>query len=231
MKYALTVALLALTLAGCSDGTDPEGTIILEADFNEASGWTPDFVDVATAQETEVEFVGKVQALPPNLPADRFGLYHAGTNISDDLFMYFKKQVVGVVPDQVYDATFEVTFASNAGAGCDIGPSSIWVKAGASQQQPARRVDSDGMLRLSVDKGQQQNDGASALNLGDIRNTTSGCPQDAPFGARFVTSGSRTVEVQATPDGSLWVFLGSESGFEVRHELYFLTLRVVLRPR
>lgn len=231
MTRALTQALMLLVLAACDSGADPEGTIILEADFNEASGWTPDFVDVAVDQETEVEFVGKVQALPPSLPAGRFGLYHAGTNISDDLFMYFKKQVVGVEPEQVYDATFEATFASNAGAGCDIGPSSIWVKAGASQQQPARQVDSDGMLRLSVDKGQQQNDGASALNLGDIRNTTSGCPQDAPFAAKSLTSGNRTVEVQATPDGSLWVFLGSESGFEIRHELYFLTLRVVLRPR
>jgi hypothetical protein len=231
MRHALTVAALALALAGCNSGTDPEGTIILEADFNEASGWAADFVDVAATQEADVNFVGKVQALPPNLPADRFGLYHAGTNISDDLFMYFKKQVIGVVPDQVYDASFEVSFASTAGAGCDVGPSSIWVKAGASQQQPSRRVDNSGILRLSVDKGQQQNDGASALNLGDIRNTTAGCTQGAPFAAKTVTSGSRSIEVQATPDGSLWVFLGSESGFEIRHELYFLTLKVTLRPK
>jgi hypothetical protein len=231
MRRAWTAAIFALVLAGCNSGTDPEGTIILQADFNEASGWTADFVDVPVAQESSVEFIGKVQALPPNLPADRFGLYHAGTNVSDDLFMYFKKQVVGLVPDQVYDASFELSFASNAGAGCDIGPSSIWVKAGISQQQPARLVDNAGVLRLSVDKGQQQNDGASALNLGDIRNTTAGCTQGAPFAARTLTSGSRAVEVQATPDGSLWVFLGSESGFEVRHELYFLTLKVTLRPR
>lgn len=231
MRHALIAGTLALALAACNSGTDPEGTIVLQADFNEASGWTPDFVDVAVAQEGSVEFVSGVQTLPPNLPTERFGLYHAGTNVSDDLFMYFKKQVVGLVPEQVYDASFEVSIGSNAGAGCDIGPSSIWVKTGISQQQPVRLVDNAGVLRLSVDKGQQQNDGASALNLGDIRNTTAGCTQGAPFAAKTLTSGSRSVEVQATPDGSLWVFLGSESGFEVRHELYFLTLKITLRPR
>lgn len=232
MRRTGWILMGALALAaGCDSGSEPGGTIVLTADFNEATPWTADFVDVAVAQETDVEFVHGIRPLPANLPDGKSGLYHAGTNISDDLFMFFKRQVVGVVPDQVYDAAFELTIGSNAGAGCDIGASSIWVKAGVSIQQPFRVVDNAGYLRLNVDKGDQINSGATALNLGDIRNTTAGCPSDAPFAQKTLTSGSRTIEVQATPDGSLWVYFGTESGFEIRHEVYFLSLKVTLRPK
>jgi hypothetical protein len=115
----------------------------------------PDFVDVASAQRL-TSTRGR-QALPPNLPADHFGLYYAGINVSDDLFMYFKGRSWAWCLT-MYDATVEVTLP-NAGAGCDIGPSSIWVKAGASQQQPARRVKRR-HAAAQRDAGQQQNDGA-----------------------------------------------------------------------
>ncbi|MBS1241509.1 MAG: hypothetical protein H6R40_936, partial [Gemmatimonadetes bacterium] len=224
----------AVFLAGavaCSDNTAPEGTIILEADFNQAAGWTADFVDVPASQEPDVQFDAGTRTLPDNLGAGQQGLYHAGTNISDDLFMFFRKQVSGLEPGTAYQATFELTFASTAGAGCDVGPSSIWIKAGLSPQVPARTVDGSGNLRLTVDKGQQASDGATALNLGDIRNAVPGCPSGGTWGGKTLTSGGRSLTVTTTSDGKLWLYFGSESGFEIRHELYFLHLKATLTPR
>ena len=129
-------AALLLVTAACSDNTAPDGTLILEADFNQAAGWTADFVDVPASQEPDVQFEAGTRSLPDNLGAGQRGLYHAGTNISDDLFMFFRKQVSGLEPGTTYRATFELTFASTAGAGCDVGPSSIWIKAGLSPQTP-----------------------------------------------------------------------------------------------
>ena len=223
--------LLMLGVPACSDGTAPGGTLILEADFNQAAGWVADFVDVPASQESDVQFEAGTRPLPDNLGAGQQGLYHAGTNISDDLFMFFRKQVSGLEPGTTYRATFELTFASTAGAGCDVGPSSIWIKAGLSPQAPSRTVDGSGNLRLTVDKGQQENDGTAALNLGDIRNAVPGCPSNGAWGGRTITSGSRSLTVTTTPEGSLWLFFGSESGFEIRHELYFLRLKATLTPR
>ena len=106
--------LLMLGMPACSDGTAPGGTLVLEADFNQAAGWVADFVDVPASQEPDVQFEAGTRPLPDNLGAGQQGLYHAGTNISDDLFMFFRKQVSGLEPGTTYRATFERTFASTA---------------------------------------------------------------------------------------------------------------------
>ncbi len=46
------------------------------------------------------------------------GLYTAGTNRSDDLFIYIKKKFTGFAPNQNYLLTFSVTFLTDAPAGC-----------------------------------------------------------------------------------------------------------------
>lgn len=222
--------LLLAGAAACSASSTPEGTTVFEADFNTASDWAADFVDVPASQELDVEFEAGLRPLPGSLGAGRQGLYHAGTNISDDLFMFFRKQVSGLEPLAAYRATFEITFASAAGAGCDIGASSIWIKAGASGAVPSRMVDGAGHFRLTVDKGQQVSDGSAALNLGDIRNDLPGCPSETLWGSQTLTSGARSIEVTATEQGTAWLFFGSESGFEIRHELYFMALKTTLSP-
>ena len=101
------------------------------------------------------------------------------------------------------------------------------MKAGAAETEPVRVVDDRGIVRLSVDKGNQRNSGTNALLLGDIRNGEPGCGDEVPFAEATVTL-DRTITVQADDGGGLWLFFGTESAFEVAHQLHFTELRVSL---
>lgn len=222
----LPIALL-LAAACSNDPAAPVEPVQFSFDFHTEAVWAADFTDFAAAQEAAIEFVADRRPLPAPLDQSRQALYHTGQNLSDDLFMYFKRQVSGLVPGRTYRARITMLIASPSGAGCDIGPSSIWVKAGASTQEPARTV-VDGYVRLSVDKGEQQNEGSAALILGDIRNTLPGCPSPGVWGTKALTSGTRSIRVTATAQGTVWLFFGTESGFEIGHETAFLEFGVVM---
>ncbi len=90
----------------------------------------------------------------------------------------------------------------------------------------------DGWLRLNVDKGNQASEGAAAFNLGTI-----GLPEGTPitpagFGVKALTSGGRTLTVETDAEGRLWVFVGTDSGFEGRTQVYFdsITVGLALAP-
>ena len=230
------VGMLALTLilplAACGDDSPvaPPETTVLAFDFDAgtAARWEADLVDVAVDQEDDVGFQAGPRPLPAPLEGD--GLWHSGLNVSDDLFMFFRTRVDGLAPGATYRASFTLDFASDRGNGCDIGiGGSVWLKVGASTSRPGRIVE-NGHLRLTVDKGNQRNSGRDALLIGDIRNGVDGCGDDVPFALRRIES-PETLDVTADGQGRLWLFFGSESGFEAGHEVYFDALRVRLEPR
>lgn len=228
-RTAAFAALLALAagLAGCSETTAPPDGRQLDFDFRtDPSGWEADFTDFPEGRDGDVNFEAGVRPLPD--PLEGQSLFHRGDNFSDDLFMYFKRRVDGLEPGTRYRAGFEIGFASDEGQDCDVGTGpNVVVKAGAAATEPVRVVDDRGNVRLSVDKGSQRNPGENALVLGDIRNGQPGCGDDLPFAEETVTV-EETITVPADDDGGLWLFFGTESAFEVAHELYFTELRVRL---
>ncbi|MGH9627992.1 MAG: hypothetical protein ACRD7E_06585, partial [Bryobacteraceae bacterium] len=90
-------------------------------DFSRGSGgWLPGFSDY-TLQTTPTDRSADVLRLPSEIDSGRSGYYLRGRNTSDDLFMYLKKPVTreqGIVPNQPYELTFYIEFASNAPSGC-----------------------------------------------------------------------------------------------------------------
>jgi len=224
---AVSLGVVALGLAGCSDATAPSETRQLDFDFRaDPSGWTADFTDFPEGRAADVGFEAGVRSLPD--PLEGSSLFHRGNNFSDDLFMYFKHRIEGLEPEARYRARFEVSFASDEGEDCGVGKApNVVVKAGAAATEPSRVVDEDGIVRLSVDKGSQRNSGENALVLGDIRNGEPGCGEEVPF-AEETVSVEETISVSADGDGRLWLLLGTESAFEVAHQLHFTELRVTL---
>ena len=177
----------------------------------------------ATAPARLVDLGGAVVAEVPagSLADEGPALYHRGFNLSDDLFMYFKRPVEGLEPGRRYEVTFSLEFASEAGQDCDIGTAtSVFLKTGASTEEPVRVIGDDGWVRLSVDKGEQANEGPNALILGDMRNGVPGCGPEVPWALRTYESANRSLRVPADDEGRLWLFFGSESAFEVAHELF-----------
>ena len=224
---AATLAVAVAALAGCSETTAPGDARQLDFDFRtDPSGWEADFTDFPEGRGEDVGFEAGVRELPD--PLEGSSLFHLGTNISDDLFMYFKRRVDGLEPGARYRASFEVRFASDAGEDCDVGKApNVVVKAGAAETEPTRVVDEDGNVRLSVDKGSQTNSGENALVLGDMRNGEPGCGPEVPVAEETVAADG-TITVSADDAGRLWLLFGSESAFEAAHVLHFTRLEVTL---
>jgi hypothetical protein len=226
-KPAILV-LLAVALAACSSTTTTPSRFVFGFDFDaDTLGWSAGFSDYPVGREADVQFTADHRPLPDSLSGSAF--YHHGTNISDDLFMYFDRVVTGLAPDGEYRVSFGLAFASNYGQDCDIGVgASVFLKAGAAGMEPEGSPDSTGIVRLNIDKGNQANGGVNAVLLGDVRNGRPGCAADAPFAIAGREGGDTTILVRADGTGRIWLFFGSESAFESEHELYFTRLRAVL---
>jgi hypothetical protein len=232
MRLAAMMLAAKLALVPACSLTDGNDVDHYAFDFSLAApGWEPGFAQVSVAQEDSVRFVGEHRSLPEPLGPTRKALYQSGFNASDDLLMYFKRQLQGLEPGATYEVAFEVGIVSNRHTGCDIGVGSlVSVKAGAAPVEPTRLV-VDGYYILNVDTGSGAfTDGTAALSLGDIRNGLPGCPTDqaAQYAERTLTSGSRTLTVTAASDGSVWLLIATDSAFESPHHVYFTFLRMTM---
>lgn len=227
-------AVLALAVTGGCLSIPTEGQNDLFVDYRfttEEPEWLMDFVDFPASQEAEVAFVGEYRPLPAGLAINGLAGYLSGNNISDDLFMFWKRPLTGLLPNGLYDVTISIDFVTNYGQDCQVGnAASVWIKAGLVPGEPSRVLDSDNYYRLNVDKGQQANGSDNVLVLGDIRNGQPGCSGSVPFAVNRYTSARHALRVRASEDGDFWVLFGTESGFEAPHEIYFTRVRFDLRP-
>lgn len=217
-------AVLAPVLSACGDPLRVEvpEEQVLEYDFNtdDFAAWSFGLSDVQPDQEENVEFQASQRPLPA--PFSVQGFYQAGTNVSDDLFMYYARPVGGLEPGKIYRLRFQLDFATNYHSGCTVGTGvSVWVKAGASVVEPQRVLANDGSWRMNIDKGEQSVGGNQAQVLSDIRNGVLGCPNNPRYEVRTVGPVGGGIFVTPGPTGEVWVFFGTESGFETRHEIYF----------
>jgi hypothetical protein len=207
-------------------------------DFNESSHeWQPGFCDLPATTydsafyELQAGYVTTVIA-----GEERNALLLSGNNHSDDLFMFSKKKVTGLDADSQYTLTFEVQLASNAqesGFGIGGAPGeSVFLKVGASSNEPKRVIDDRGNYILNIDKGNQSVDGEDMIVIGDIS-----VPADSEGYAIISRSNSPSAGTQAydkplfvktNSKGELWLIVGTDSGYEGITTLYYTSISVVL---
>lgn len=252
--------VFALVLAGCSSGTvgptdgssprspasaspppvdAPDGPVSATYEFEDGSdGWTPDIADHTEATRPD-DFVSETGVAPPGMATDPDFLHLAATNTSGDLFMYMRREVgaeLTLEPDTAYRVSFTVAFASDAPSDCaGIGGApgeSVWMKVGATAEEPVPFTEG-GDTRLLVDKGGQSQGGADAGVAGVIAN---GIPcedaqqqEDLPY-AMVMLSHTLESPVTTTPEGTVWLFVGTDAGFEGRTSLYYDRIEVRLTP-
>jgi len=192
-------------------------------------GWLSGFTDYPQGQETFYDLLAQQSSLPNELGSGG-GVMVRGNNHSDDLFMYLTRQVTGLTPSKNYRLDLRVDIGTNAPADCGgIGGApgtSVYFKIGASATKPASSVDGQGILRLNLDKGQQSVGGTDLNKVGDISNTLH-CP-DATYQAKALSLSNFTVRSAA--DGSVWLVVGTDSGFEGLTTLYYDKITVTLTP-
>lgn len=222
------LSLLASTLACTSD--DP---MTIAIDFRPSSqGWVGDFADYPIGEDAFYELETDYRALPDPLSTSGNGLYITGNNHSDDLWMYYKGQIAGLSPDTRYRVTFTVELATSVPNGCvGVGGApgeDVTVKAGASELEPGRVVEG-GLWRMNIDKGQQANGGEDAVVIGDVASSIP-CGEDPRWELKQLSSGGQAMEVASDSTGAVWLFVGTDSGFEATTSVYYTQLTARFEP-
>jgi hypothetical protein len=225
MLGSIVVALFSV--GGCASD-EP----VTSFDFETGSqGWNAGFADYPNDGDPALyELESSWEPLPSGL--DGNALFIQGNNRSDDLFMYWKARIEGLEPDTTYSVEMVVELASNVPSGLvGIGGSpgeSVWIKTGASTIEPMAEPDDQGWLRMNIDIGSQSEGGDDAVVVGTIANPN--LEPETADGSRYALltlDGSGLDLTGRTDDsGTLWVFVGSDSGFEGQTALYYASIDV-----
>ncbi|MFE8701325.1 protease complex subunit PrcB family protein [Cytobacillus sp. FJAT-54145] len=195
----------------------------------ELQGWSGEFSDLPVDYDQELyglEFAHK------SIPGEsNKGLYLSGQNSSDDLFMFAKKKVgksEGLLPNTTYLVDMEISFYTSADPGLiGIGGApgeSVYVKAGASTKEP-KVVQVNGDWRMNINKGEQASSGKEAVVVGDVAKIEA--TGDEKYTNKTLST-AEPIEVKTNGNGELWLFFGTDSGFEGRTSLYYNNVKVTI---
>ena len=225
--------ILLIISFGCSIDDDPSVSVFTASfDFSESlDGWEADFVDLPAGENDSAFYELKYAytPLPQNLGSKKSFML-SGNNHSDDLFMFIKRKVSGLVPNTTYTLVFEVELASNApqgsfGAGGSPG-GSVFLKAGASKIEPAKVIENNNYV-LNIDKGNQSMPGLNAIVLGDIAVPSNSTEYALITRSNAFSSSSPVFMTQTNNEGEIWLLVGTESGFEGTTTVYYTKINIV----
>ena len=210
--------------------------------FDAAPGqWEPLFSDYPVFQDDQVGKVFEWMTLPEPL-SDRRGWKVAGTNRSDDLAMQMESLIGGLDPLTEYEVVQELTFATNVPSNCvGVGGSpgeSVYIHLGAASIEPEVVVRTDpgtgnDRFFMNVGKANQSQDGEDAIVVGDMANSQD-CEDFQPgeggeWELKTVSSAGSDFVARTDDEGRLWIFGGSDSGYEDRSTYYVTEWVVRLR--
>lgn len=228
-KYITWVSLaIAGMLFSCNDDKLNAITIVDSAFQTGTDGWTAQFSEYSTTTDSiSLQMQAGRARLPIGLDTTKYAFRIQAQNGSDDMFMYLKKKVTGFIPNQNYSVTFEMDLGTqypenSLGAGGSPG-SSVYLKAGAVATEPNRKLE-DKFYHFNLDKGQQSESGKDAVLLGNVSN---GVDQTIYKLVRR-SNLDKPINIKANAQGEIWLFVGSDSGFEGLTVLYYDHIRVTI---
>jgi hypothetical protein len=193
-----------------------------------AQGWSAGFTDYALTH-ADPHLTAALRPLPAELGMTGTGFYLQGTNVSDDLFMFLTRPLTpreGIAPHGRYRVSCEITCASNAPTGAvGVGGApgeAVFMKGGAAPVQPTPLIDHGGHVTINIDKGHQGTGGAHMGVVGNIANGRP--PTEPPQYVLLTQTYCHPVPIAADADGTLWLIVGTDSGFEGHTALYYTKL-------
>ena len=205
---AIGMSILAGTAAA------KETTAGLTFDFNQNDGgFTPIFSDYPNEQGVE-EFY-ELRSGHEEVPIAEAGkgLFLSGNNHSDDLFMGYYKDLIGLVPETEYQFTVRFQLATNVGndmIGIGGAPGeSVFVKCGVASKEPENSLDSLNHFCLNIGKGSQSTSGSDMIVVGNLAKEEINRPGEYEFNEIETKVIARTDEV-----GTAYLVIGTDSGFE-----------------
>jgi len=228
----VSVLLFPIILAGCNsddiDLPDLDQRVIAETNFNNGKGgWEAGFSDYPQGDEETYEFESKISEIPDS---DVKGFYLSAMNRSDDVFMYLKKHVTGLTPNQRYLLEGTIEFNTNAGVEClGIGGSpgeSVYLKAGATEIEPAQAD-----YYMNIDIGSQSQSGSDSVVLGTIGVENVACDSEKAVGQKVLTFRNEDgFEFISSVEGDIWLYFGTDSGFEGNTKMIYRKSAFTITP-
>ncbi len=182
-------------------------------------GWAGDFADYPITDSIFYELQFIRTTLPTPLNTNKYALKITGNNHSDDLFMFIKRKITGLLPNTKYRLSIDVEFASNAPTkayGVGGAPSeSVMMGAGASIIEPLK-VKSDGYYRMNIDKLNQVFPGLDMDTIGHVGVS----PNTTLFTLINRNNFTHLFSITTDFNGEVWVCIGTDSGFEATTTIY-----------
>ena len=212
--------------------------MLLTQDFKvETGGWVGESSDYTTdTAPTNVVFelrdIYNLNGVTNEGYKDTKAYFVSGTNRSDDLLLYVKKQITGLVANTEYTfAVPSLNLLSNAPSNCmGVGGApgeSVYVIAAASATEP-KPVTTNGETRLNIDRGNQATPGATSMLMGNIANGLP-CDGTTKYASKLLRNGTG-VKVKTDGEGKVWVLLGIDSGFEATTSIYLQNVMLTFTP-
>lgn len=231
--FVLGGLALVVSMSACDDnGEIIRSGIIIESDFEQnTNNWEADLAEYSTATDTSIiEFRSGRTPLPEPLDKKRSAFMLQSHNRSDDMFMFLKRKVNGLKANQTYTVVFNIDLgtsypANGIGAGGSPG-SSVYLKAGASTIEPAKKLE-DGFYHFNLDKGAQSQEGKDFLILGNIANGLE--KEDYKIVQR--DNMAKPLEVKANANGEIWLCVGTDSGYEGLTRLYYDKIKTTIAEK
>jgi hypothetical protein len=188
-------------------------------------GWTGDFADYPVTDSISFELECIRTTLPYPLQTSKYALRISGNNHSDDLFMFIKRKITGLIPNTTYTLLIDVELASTY-ATSDIGVGgspgkSVIVKAGASITEPIK-VNKNGEYRMNIDKGNQAVPGADMDTIGNVGVTDT----TTIYTLIHRSNANNLFTITTGASGAVWVCIGTDSGYEATTTLYYSKIRL-----
>jgi hypothetical protein len=227
LSLLISCTFLIIFLLSCKDNIreHPEE---VEMTWNFATGkegWEGDFSDYPVGEEAFYELVFEHDTLPEPLNRGHYALKLSGNNHSDDLFMFVKRKVTELEPNTVYYVTFTVEFASDVPKGMmGVGGSpgeSVYVAAGAALLEPKKVAGPNNYYGMNISKSDQSRNGDDMIVIGNFANGT-----DKPVYTLKTVSNEKPFHVTSSPEGELWIIIGTDSGFEATTTIYYNSIKV-----
>jgi hypothetical protein len=162
-----------------------------------------------------MEIDTEIRYLPYPLDQTRIAFYIGGRNDSDDLYLFLKRHVTGLKPNQSYAFTYTVTFGTHDG---DVGVI-MGVQGGATPTEPNRIVEQRSgypYYVMNVSKGVP------------VGISTKPHPDSPDWELKTVKS-TTPWNAESDANGAIWLLVGADSNWESWSELYITRIKVEAR--